>query len=199
MTATTGTRAAAAAAQDLATDRWVWPVMTRLAECLCTEIAAAGLPPTCLCGIMPGEVVDASYVTAKEGMAWVRMAGGYPYNTFPNATLDGTTCAMPLAFELEVGAMWCAPVARDSRGNPPTMEAQFAAAEIQVAAMAAMHRAIICCMPSERATAALGQYTPAGPEGGVVGGSWSVVVAGGQPFDAWQPQQQPRQRAGGAR
>lgn len=168
-----------AAEDELRTDLWVWPTMARLAECLCNEIVAAGLPPTCLCGILPGEQVDASYVNSKEGMAWVRLAGGYPYNVFPNASLNGTTCAMPLAFELEVGALWCAPVG-DSRGNPPTMEAQFATTEIQVAAMAAMHRAIICCMPTERATAALGLYTPAGPEGGVVGGTWSVVVAGGQ-------------------
>lgn len=174
------TTLAARAERELVTDRWVWPTMTRLAECLCTEIVDAGLPPTCFCGILPGEQIDASYVTSSEGMAWVRLAGGFPYNVFPNATLNGTTCAMPLAFELEVGAMWCAPVASDARGNPPSMTDQFAAAEIQVAAMAAMHRAILCCMPAERATAALGQYAPAGPEGGVVGGTWTVVVAGGQ-------------------
>lgn len=160
----------------LRTDTLVWPAMTALAECLCTEIIASGLPPTCLCGVLPGEQIDASYVSSSEGMAWVRLAGAYPYQSFPNATVSGNSCVMPLAFEIEVGALWCAPVG-DSRGNPPSMEAQFETAEIQVAAMAAMHRAIRCCLPTERAQSALGQYTPAGPEGGVVGGTWNLYVA----------------------
>lgn len=161
----------------LAVDFSVWPTMTALAECLCTEILKAGLPPTCLCGVLPGEAIDASYVTDSEGMAWVRLAGAYPYNAFPNASLTGNPCVMPLAYQLEIGSLWCAPVARDSRGNPPTVDDQFATTEVQVAAMAAMHRAIVCCLPSERAQVALGQYTPSGPEGGVVGGVWSLVVA----------------------
>lgn len=162
---------------ELRSDTYVWPTMAALAECLCTELAAAGLPPTCLCGILPGEQIDASYVSDTEGMAWVRLVGAFPYSAFPQASMVGNPCVMPLAFELEVGSLWCAPSARDSRGNPPTMEAQFATAEVQVAAMAAMHRAIVCCMPTQRATAAIGQYTPAGPEGGVVGGTWNLVVA----------------------
>lgn len=170
----------APAAEDaLVTDTMIWPAITRLAECLCTEIAAAGLPPTCLCGVMPGEIVDASYVSESEGMAWVRLAGAYPYSAFPVADLTGNPCVMPLGFELEVGSLWCAPVASSSRGAPPSMESQFETAEIQVAAMAAMHRAIVCCMPSERATSALGAYTPIGPEGGTVGGIWTLYLAGG--------------------
>jgi hypothetical protein len=164
---------------DLVTDAWVWPAMTRLAECLCTEILDAGLPPTCFCGVMPGEIVDASYVTKSEGMAWVRMVGAYPYTTFPAADLTGNTCVMPIGFELEVGTLWCAPVARDARGNPPTPPAQFASTEIQMAAMAAMHRAIVCCMPRERGTSTLGTYTPIGPAGATVGGTWQLFIAGG--------------------
>lgn len=159
--------------EDLA----VWPTMTAIAECLCTELIASGLPPTCLCGVLPGEAIDASYVTTSEGMAWVRLANAFPYTVFPNANLAGNPCVMPLAYELEIGALWCAPVARDSRGNPPTVEDQYATTQIQVAAMAAMHRAIVCCLPYERAQVAMGQYTPSGPEGGVVGGVWSLVVA----------------------
>lgn len=167
----------AAATPDLRTDRSVWPTMTRLAECLCRELIESGLPPTCFCGVLPGEVADASYVTNTQGMAWVRLVGVYPYRLFPAADLTLANCAAPLAYELEVGALWCAPVARDARGNPPTLVAQFAATEIQVAAMAAMHRAIVCCMPRERGTASLGQYQPVGPEGATVGGVWALYVA----------------------
>lgn len=177
LTATNTTTRPLAAADEIRTDTYVWPTMLRLAECLCTEIVAANLPPTCFCGVLPGEIVDASYVTSREGMAWVRLVSAYPYTAFPAWDQTAATCASPLAFELEVGALWCAPVARDSRGNAPTLTAQFEAVEVQMAAMAAMHRAITCCMPTERGTAALGQYQPAGPEGGTVGGVWNVFVS----------------------
>lgn len=179
---------------ELRTDTLVWPTMTAIAECLCTELVASGLPPTCLCGVLPGEAIDASYVTSSEGMAWVRLANAFPYNAFPNASLSGNPCVMPLGFELEIGALWCAPVSRDSRGNPPRPEDQAATAEIQVAAMAAMHRAIVCCLPNERAQVAMGAYTPTGPEGGVVGGTWSLVVA-----ENILPAITPTRRVGGGR
>lgn len=164
---------------EIRTDTFVWPAMLRLAECLCTELVAAGLPPTCLCSVLPGDAVAADYVSEDEGMAWVRLVSGYPYTAFPVADTAAATCLRPLAFELEVGALWCAPVFADSRGTPPDMAAQFAATETQLAAMAAMHRAIVCCVPTERGTGALGAYTPVGPEGGVVGGVWSLFLAGG--------------------
>jgi hypothetical protein len=46
--------------------------------------------------------------------------------------------------------------------------------------MAAMLRAIECCLGNASAKGvALGAYTPVGPEGAVVGGTWQVTVAEG--------------------
>lgn len=169
----------AAAATPLRVDTQIWPSMTRLAECLCTEIIDAGLPETCFCGILPGADVATDYVTEDAGMAWVRLGSAYPYSAFPLADNSGGSCRLPLAFQIEVGAAWCAPVFADAQGSPPALEDQYTAAEIEVAAMAAMHRAITCCFPTERAQVALAQYQPFGPQGAVVGGTWSLFVSGG--------------------
>lgn len=163
---------------DVRVDTHIWPVMEELAACLCNEIVNAGLPDTCFCGILPGSQIAADYVTPKAGMAWVRLGSGWPYTNFPSFDQRGSSCASPLAFQIEVGVLYCSPVFRDSRGNPPTVSAQADAARIQVAAMAAMHRAIACCLGGAPKGIAMGQYTPIGPEGDVVGGMWEVIVDG---------------------
>lgn len=163
---------------DLVTDTEAWPTMLRLVDCLCTELAAAGLD-TCYCGVLPGALIAAQYVDqrTRQGMAWVRLSGAWPYSTFPSA--DNTAqCLAPIAYEIEIGSLFCAPAFADSRGTPPSLAAQLEATRVQMAAMAAMRRAIVCCLGTGK-TAALGQYIPIGPEGDVVGGTWTVTVDGG--------------------
>ena len=162
-------------ATDLRVDLDVWPTMMRLVDCLCTELAESGLD-TCFCGVLPGQDIAAQYVNTKtrEGMAWVRLNGAWPYSLFP-AMDSQAVCAAPLAYELEIGALFCAPAFADSRGTPPSLAAQFEATQTQMAAMAAMRRAIVCCLGTGK-YAVIGQYTPVGPAGDVVGGTWAVTV-----------------------
>ena len=40
-------------------DRVAWPMLLRLTDCLCAELVASGLPPTCICSPMPGEAIAA--------------------------------------------------------------------------------------------------------------------------------------------
>lgn len=166
------------ASTDLRVDLDVWPTMMRLVDCLCTELAESGLD-TCFCGVLPGQAIAAQYVNTKtrEGMAWVRLNGAWPYNLFPSTDVTAQ-CAAPLAYEIEVGSLFCAPAFADSRGTPPSLAAQFEATQVQMAAMAAMRRAIVCCLGTGK-RAVLGQYAPLGPEGDVVGGVWTVIVDGG--------------------
>lgn len=162
----------------LRVDTDIWPTLNRLVDCLCTELAEAGLD-TCYCGLLPGQLIAAQYVNHKtrQGMAWVRLNGAWPYTQFPSFN-TAAQCAAPVAFEIEIGSLFCAPVFADSRGNPPSLAAQLEAVRVQTAAMAAMRRAIVCCLGTGK-TAVLGQYQPIGPEGDVVGGTWMVTVDGG--------------------
>lgn len=164
----------------LVDDRVAWPVLTRLADCLCQEIIKAGLPPTCICSPFPGEAIATDYVSKDEGMAWVRVSSVFPSANFPAQDQIARGCLMPLAIQLEVGALFCAPVTNGRSSAPPRMPAMFDSTRIQMAAMAAMLRAIECCLSHDsNKNVALGAYTPLGPDGGVVGGSWIVTVAEG--------------------
>jgi hypothetical protein len=164
----------------LVDDTVAWPVLTGLTDCLCTELVTAGLPPTCICSPMPGEGIATDYVSPEQGMAWVRVASVYPSGTFPAQDQGASGCLMPMAVQLEVGVLYCAPVTEGRSNTPPGLGAMFDATRLQMAAMAAMLRAIECCLGGASTKGvALGTYTPAGPDGGVVGGSWQVTVAEG--------------------
>ncbi len=155
-------------------DILVWPTVTALTTCLCQELVSSGLPPVCLCAPVPGADVALDYVTEDAGMAWVRLAAAFPTLQFP-AQATAPSCVTPLAFTLDVGVAYCAPVPEPD-GSPPGLAALFDATRLQLAAMAAARRAIVCCLGTSARTAVLGQYTPYGPAGGVVGGWWTVAV-----------------------
>lgn len=158
-------------------DTAAWPIITHLTECLCRQVALAGLGSMCICSPMPGAGVAADYVEDGQGMAWVRLAGAYPSVAFP--TLDETgVCWSPLAIALEVGVLLCAPVIGE-RGELPGVVDQMQTTRLQMAALAAMRKAVQCCFPASARDVVLGAYAPVGPEGGVVGGAWTVFVAEG--------------------
>lgn len=152
-------------------DTAIWPIMVALSECLCAELTVAELmPDNCFCGIFPGQAAPWDY---QNGMAWVRLVSAFPSNTFPvqETTLRGT-CQAPIAAEIEVGVLNCAPMIT-STGALPTQEQQFESARLQVATMAAARRAITCC---DAGLVFLAEYTPLGPEGGLVGGFWRAWI-----------------------
>lgn len=154
------------------------PIMVRLAalaECLCAQIIADGLPEPCFCGLVPGEAPAIEYVTNcdddKCGMAWVRLAAVAPITGVGLPSIVVNNCNAEIGYDAEVGIMRCAPVG-DTDGTPPPSDDLLQAADLQIADMFAMYRAIACC-------GALGDfiietYTPVGPDGGAVGGFWTL-------------------------
>lgn len=156
-------------------DDAIWPLMIQLQQCLCETLQARGLMQEdgCFCGMVPGDNVAWDY---PNGMAWVRLVDVYPSTTFPaqDATLRGS-CSATLAATLEVGLLQCAP-SLNSIGAAPTDLQQFEATRLQLAGMRAMHQAITCC---DIDLMVLGNYTPQGPQGIMVGGTWQVNVGVG--------------------
>lgn len=154
-------------------DTRVWPILVELKDCLCQELTNSELLPSdCFCGIVPGEEVPYDY---GKGMAWVRLTGANPSRTFPNTAVYTTGCGAPLAFGVEVGAIACIP-GLSPTGGFPTAEVREEAARVQVTTMQAMRRAITCCLP-KGLEVVLQNYVPVGPEGGVVGGTWTAAIS----------------------
>lgn len=166
----------------------VYPIMIALSACLCTELEASGLGGACFCGVIPGSqvILDVCSSCGKDkacpGQAWVRMVSAYPSSNFPNADQAPATCLAPIAYNLEVGVARCFPQGKSNAitgFTPPTMVEQLDATRLQMADMAAMKRAIQCCMATQRdgdLTYSLGQYNPMTIGGGCGGGTWSVTV-----------------------
>jgi len=155
-------------------DSTIWPGLDALATCLCEELIRSGLPETCFCGVVAGEV--AFDVTDDDrGVAWVRLVQAFPSTSFPSPVPGVRSCLAPLVAEVEVGVMRCFPAAK--AGDSPTETQQWEQAMLQQADMAAMYRAIQCCY-GKFDEFGIGTYTPQGPEGGFVGGSWQVWLSG---------------------
>lgn len=154
-------------------DTLIWPLLTQLSDCLCETLSERGLlPGDCFCGIVPGQQVAWDYTS---GMAWVRLNSVVPSATFPNQSFNLNNCGTTLAAEVEVGVLHCAPGSA-SDGSPPGELQQFESARLQMATMAAMRSAILCCSESTDVDMILGAYEPQGPNGNLVGGVWTVSM-----------------------
>lgn len=144
-------------------DTSVWPILEELTECVCDTLLEDGVSPGgCFCGVVPGSEAIWDH---SQGMAWVRLTSVDPLD----ATLTG--CQPPLQATFEIGVMHCAPV-MSAQGVFPTVEEQREATRLQLATMSSMQRAITCCPSFDLI---LGTYTPLGPQGGSVGGTWSAL------------------------
>lgn len=149
-----------------------------LQDCLCEQVTKAAEDPdkitghVCLCSVITGDSVPLDYCAGtcgqgRCGMAWVRLEGIQP--------LEGESaapgCPQPLTAFIEMGIVRCSQTSVSGRSLPGEddhlRETLIALEDIQI-----MRRAIACC---ELRTTVM-NYTPMGPEGGCVGGTWNLLV-----------------------
>lgn len=150
----------------------------KMLECLCAEVNQSIGGPVCWCGMVPGAQVAMDHCGpctsgGQCGQAWFRLNRAYGSNRFPQPVFDATSCQAPLAYEWQAGVWRCVPVWDGGEDAPPTVPQQLTASLIQISDMQAVYRAILCCVTDE---AALGQYTPVGPNGGCGGGFWTFAT-----------------------
>lgn len=164
--------------ENFVEDQTAYPVLIQLAACLEEEIEKRGLPKPGFSGVLPGAAALLEYAGGDSedcsGQSWTRLVNEFASTNFPEPDVLAQ-CAMPMAFQIEVGVMRCIGVGDDA-GNPLTMAEQLAATRLQLADMNAARVAIQCCVNKMDLQYALGEYTPYGPDGGVVGGFWTVTV-----------------------
>jgi hypothetical protein len=145
-----------------------------LTDCVCAQLEINGAGRTCWCGLYPG--ASASWDYCGEcggdicGMGYVRLAGIFPYETFPVQVLDDR-CVKPLAWAIEVGALRCFPTSEDGELISPQAMAEVSIRQVLDAN--ALYVAMKCC----ELELAVGGYIPVGPAGGCVGGYWNGFVA----------------------
>lgn len=130
----------------------------------------------CASALFPGDNVPIDY-GGCGGIVWVRLSSANPSAAFPLADVTVDNCAYTLAYPLEVGIFRPAPAIQTVLGkaHPPTDSENTASSHLLVDDMKAMHRAIVR-LKREVELVVIGQFSPQGPLGDVVGGAWSLTV-----------------------
>lgn len=165
---------------DLVEEPTFFPLLSKLAECLCRELEESGGPKLCYCGLMIGtEAEPLGFMDCNKecGVAWVRPSGAFPSISFPAPYEEGTTCATPLAMSIEVGVARCAPRPQ-GRAMYPDPQDIHNALRLYMSDMRAAHRALACCLGSDRdVELSVGTWSPLEVAGGVGGGVWTATIA----------------------
>lgn len=166
----------------MSTNASAFTVMSLLLDALKKELARDGtLESLCHVSIQPGADVPLDYGMAEcGGMAWVRLTSAFPSQQFPVPANGLNSCAYELAYPLEVGVIRPAPPVETTHTNDiilPTEEAQLVAVQGQLDDMQAVHRAV-AALAGRLELVTLGNYTPMGPMGDIVGGIWTLTAGG---------------------
>lgn len=137
----------------------------------------------CALSIYPGIGVPFDYAADSEdcsgGMGWIRMFSSFPSNLYPTPenSLRGS-CTAPLAFMVEIGLVRPAGVLDTDLGGVtiPSPEEEFDLSMALIDDMMLMKEAVT----RTKATYSdiiLGAWTPSGPDGGAVGGVWTLTLS----------------------
>jgi hypothetical protein len=132
----------------------------------------------CARAVYPGAMIPIDYAAEScGGMAYVRLNAVVPTTTFPAPETSPMACVATLAYTFEVGVLRPAPHIEVTNGEPemPEDAEQNATAYSQYTDMMAI-RSAVQDVREDIEYVVLGGYTPAGPDGGAVGGWWTVTL-----------------------
>lgn len=155
----------------------IWTQAAALAACLCAEVTDDEGSSLCFCGVMAGDAVyDFAGIgecgDGKCGQAWVRVVSIYPSTRLGEANTEARNCEVGMGADLEVGILRCWPVEDDGEAVSP--EVMIEVAQQQLADELSLRTAVICCESLENYI--LGMWNPVGPEGGLIGGFYTVYI-----------------------
>lgn len=162
-------------------DLSVTPVLVELQDCLSTQVAQVTFPPFGVACLRPGDRVDLLLSTTRdeccEGLAWVRVVGGFDSAKFPAPDQLPTKCIGDrMAVVLEMGVARCAPT--PDATAIPTCEEWTEVTQRVMDDWAAMRRAARCFQALNPTRLMIrGGWQPLPTEGGCVGGTLLVTVA----------------------
>jgi hypothetical protein len=148
-------------------------VLAGLLEALSGQIRAAGKEEDyCSITVQPGNAVafDFGPESGCNGSAWVRLVG-----TTLSPDEGGKNCGRWRIYTIEMGMIGPAPKMEDRMGTfvLPEDTELFDAAMRQSDEMDMMFAALESAGVGDLT---IGDYLPQGPEGGVLGGTWTVTV-----------------------
>jgi hypothetical protein len=104
----------------------------------------------------------------------VRLVASYPSTIVGQQNNEVDNCGKGFGFDIEVGVLRCVNIPDEGEALDP--DEMLVAANQQTDDMLSMQKAIMCCDSLNNVDFTVGVYVPAGPDGGVLGGTWSLSV-----------------------
>jgi len=144
-------------------------------DCCCSALEKT------ICGCPDRAFVSAGAVAwdrcCDGGQLWVGVERVFAYDRFP-APATVVNCMPPLAADLVVGILRCAPTVND-QGEAPSCDALSAsAAQVYEDAYAVVNGVLCCLVPTHKERLfVMGAQRPVGPAGGCVGTELRLTVA----------------------
>lgn len=128
---------------------------------------------TCSVAKQPGDSI--SIDSDCGATVWVRLVDSTPAIASAG-DVTGKVCYWGLAHQIELGVVRKSPMPDENLGQLtlPDDDEVSAAADAQYRDLGAMHRALKAIAPHLEMRP--GGYSPFGPTGGVVGGTWAIEV-----------------------
>lgn len=166
----------------LPNDDSIYPVILELAGCLQAEYEDADEKLDEVQLITGQDIaVDGLGEDCNSAVGYVRFSLAFPSEgNFPAPEPSTSPCGTVFGYQITVGVVRCAPEMQDDGSPPPKIELnEFL--RLQLADMAAMRRAISCCLADkfDDRLHSIIQYAPLPAQGGIGGGEWQLVVQEG--------------------
>lgn len=137
----------------------------------------------CLEQVYPGDSIPVDFgAESCGGIAYVQLLSSVPTTTFPAPSTTVDNCTHTLAHTMTIGIWRPAEMPREVRGRIvlPSQAQVRKETELQMDDMDAIYQAVLGAR-SDIDMMVLGTYTPQGPNGGALGGNWSVQVGNEEP------------------
>ena len=156
----------------------VFRFLDDLAICLQAQMEVDGVPDVCFAGVIPGDTPYADMAKVgncgrKCGMAWVRLDSLYPAEAPGVQKAVPNNCSARIGFDVEIGILRCIKI--PERGKPWPADLTHKSSDLQARDAMTMWRAVECCSSIDPQDRLLNIYSPMGPLGDLVGGSWSLM------------------------
>jgi hypothetical protein len=136
----------------------------------------------CAVTIYPGTMVPYDFAVDSDnectgGQAWVRLLTSFPTKDYPTPDTRLSNCSAELGLMLEVGIVRPAAVMEQfaTEVSIPTPEQEFDLSMALIDDMVWMKEAV-ARTKADYSDLILGAWTPYGPDGGAVGGTWTVTA-----------------------
>jgi hypothetical protein len=146
-----------------------------LLDCVCASLEKTSCGCPCRAFVASGTVAWDS--CCDGGQLWVGVDRIYAYGTFP-APAGIVTCSPPLATDIVIGVLRCAPTINDQGEAPSAAALSASSAQVYEDAYAVTNGVLCCLTPTARQRPfVMGNQRPIGPQGGCVGTELRLTVA----------------------